>query len=81
MAVLKKGNKGKAVEALQRKLKTLGYNIEADGNYGPRTERTVMDFQRTNFDADGHPLIADGKAGPKAIQSIDRKLKELLCLS
>lgn len=77
MATLKKGNKGKAVEELQKKLQLLGYNIEADGDFGARTERTVLDFQRSNFDADGIPLIADGKAGKRTIESIARKLKEL----
>ncbi|MCW5907232.1 MAG: M15 family metallopeptidase [Chitinophagales bacterium] len=77
MTVLKKGSKGKAVEELQKKLQLLGYNIEVDGDFGSRTERTVLDFQRSGFDADGNPLIADGKAGRKTIESIDKKLNEM----
>ncbi len=47
--VLKKGDRGKAVAAVQRKLR-----LKADGRFGPATARAVKRFQkRRNLDADG----------------------------
>lgn len=42
----------------QRRLNDLGYNLEIDGKYGPKTKAAVMDFQRRNG------LKADGILGP-----------------
>ena len=47
--VLKKGDRGKAVAAVQRKL-----GLRADGNFGAATSRAVKRFQkRKDLDADG----------------------------
>jgi peptidoglycan hydrolase-like protein with peptidoglycan-binding domain len=47
--VLKKGDRGKAVAAVQRKL-----GLKADGTFGPGTVRAVKRFQkREGLDADG----------------------------
>ena len=51
---LRKGNKGKAVEKLQRRL-----NLKVDGVFGNKTERRVKRFQRNKR------LKADGVVGPK----------------
>ena len=51
--VLKKGDRGKAVAAVQRKL-----GLKADGNYGTATERAVKRFQKRN------DLDVDGIVGP-----------------
>jgi hypothetical protein len=51
---LRKGDRGRAVRRLQRKL-----GISADGVFGPQTDRTVKRFQRRNG------LVADGIVGPQ----------------
>lgn len=51
--VVKRGDRGSAVRAIQRKL-----GITADGVFGPMTERAVRRFQRR------HDLVADGIVGP-----------------
>jgi hypothetical protein len=50
---LRKGDRGRAVRRLQRKL-----GVPADGAFGPQTERAVKRFQRRNG------LAADGVVGP-----------------
>jgi len=50
---LRKGDRGRAVRRLQRKL-----GVAADGVFGPRTDRAVRRFQRRNG------LTADGIVGP-----------------
>jgi resuscitation-promoting factor RpfB len=50
---LRKGDRGRAVRRLQRKL-----GVPADGVFGPQTDRAVRRFQRRNG------LTADGIVGP-----------------
>jgi hypothetical protein len=50
---LRKGDSGRAVRTLQRKL-----GVPADGAFGPQTQRAVKRFQRRNG------LTADGIVGP-----------------
>ncbi len=50
---LRKGDRGRAVRRLQRKL-----GLSADGVFGPQTDRAVRRFQRRNG------LTADGIVGP-----------------
>ncbi|MDT0647927.1 TIGR02594 family protein [Zunongwangia sp. F260] len=46
---LKRGDTGKEVRALQDALKQLGFNSgTSDGIFGPKTERTLKDFQATS---------------------------------
>lgn len=52
-AVIRKGDKGEGVMQLQRLL-----GITPDGDFGPGTERAVIEFQRKN------DLTADGIVGP-----------------
>lgn len=57
--VLREGAKGAAVTQLQNLLRNKGYNIAADGSFGPRTETAVKQFQSSKG------LVADGIVGPK----------------
>lgn len=52
-AMLRKGDTGTSVVFLQRKL-----DIDADGNFGPGTQKAVKEFQAA------HGLKADGLVGP-----------------
>lgn len=54
MSKLKSGDKGTEVKKLQQALKDLGYNVSADGTYGPITVAAVTAFQKLNgLDDDG----------------------------
>ena len=58
LPMLRNGSKGGAVKTIQRLLIELGYNPgTADGDFGPRTEGAVKEFQRRNS------LGADGIVG------------------
>ncbi len=58
-AMLRRKTKGPAVEALQSRLKELGYPVGAiDGDFGSKTEKAVKHFQRM------HGLTPDGIVGP-----------------
>ncbi len=46
MSTLELGHRGTAVIALQRSLVTLGYRIEVDGNFGPKTLKAVQKYAR-----------------------------------
>ena len=57
MSVLRIGDKSKLVVSLQNELMDEGYDVVADGDFGPKTEKAVIDFQMT------HGLVADGIVG------------------
>jgi hypothetical protein len=59
VTVLKKGSRGPAVRALQRRL-----GIAADGVFGPKTKRAVKRFQRRKG------LVVDGIAGPATLGAL-----------
>lgn len=68
-ATLKYGSQGSRVKILQKALNDLGYNAgTADGKFGTGTQKAVTAFQRAN------KLTADGKAGKKTLQAIEKKL-------
>jgi peptidoglycan hydrolase-like protein with peptidoglycan-binding domain len=56
--IVKSGNTGTLVFAVQRLLLTSGEELEADGNFGPITKSKVQHFQSLNG------LNADGIVGP-----------------
>jgi len=56
---LREGAKGAAVVQLQNLLRNKGYNVAADGDFGPKTEAAVKKFQSSKG------LVADGVVGPK----------------
>ena len=64
---LKLGSSGDDVKALQDKLNKLGYGLAADGDFGPKTESAVKDFQSKNG------LTVDGVAGPCTLKALDDK--------
>ena len=55
---VKMGDSGEAVKIWQRQLIRQHYGIVADGEFGPRTNHVLIDFQRK------HGLVDDGIAGP-----------------
>lgn len=55
---LRKGDRGADVTALQQALISAGFDLAADGIFGPVTRRCVIAFQRRNG------LVPDGIAGP-----------------
>lgn len=60
-SMLRRGDKGAAVTAMQKRLISAGYNVGsygADGDFGPATEQAVKQFQAAN------DLIVDGIVGP-----------------
>lgn len=56
---VRKGSKGATVEAVQRAM-----GVKADGDFGPGTEKAVMDWQRRNG------LVADGIVGPATLRAM-----------
>lgn len=74
MAILKNGSSGAQVVALQRQLKSLGYDIKDDGVFGATTERYVKELQRR------FKLKDDGVVGEKTwavINTPNQTLKSL----
>jgi peptidoglycan hydrolase-like protein with peptidoglycan-binding domain len=67
MAILLRGLQGEPVKRLQEKL-----GVDADGIFGPGTEKAVKDYQKSNG------LSVDGIAGPDTFASMG--LKELILL-
>ncbi len=55
--LLQRGDRNKGVESIQQKLAYIGYNIDVDGIYGPKTEQVVKKFQ------DNNGLAIDGIVG------------------
>lgn len=51
------GDQGSEVAEIQEKLASIGYDVTADGDYGPATSEAVKAYQR------GHGLDADGMVG------------------
>ena len=59
-SMLQKGSTGQGVKDLQAKLKAVGFDPgAADGDFGPKTEKAVKDFQASKG------LVADGVVGPQ----------------
>jgi uncharacterized protein (TIGR02594 family) len=69
--ILRFGDAGPIVQAVQQGLARLGYPLKGTGNYGPATEQAVRDFQAQ------HVLEVDGEVGPEVASAIDRALDML----
>lgn len=61
---MRKGDTGSQVTQLQRQLRAAGFNIAADGWFGPATEAALVAFQKRAG------LVADGIAGRKTLQAL-----------
>lgn len=70
--VLGLGAKGPEVAELQELLRTLGYEVEADGSFGADTERAIRDFQSQ------HGLAADGIVGSNTSEALGAELNRLM---
>jgi peptidoglycan hydrolase-like protein with peptidoglycan-binding domain len=57
-------DRGPAVSDLQQALNQAGANLTVDGDFGPRTEQAVREFQKE------HGLKPDGIAGPKTMAAL-----------
>ena len=64
---IKKGAKGEFVELLQELLIVKGYILKIDGDFGPKTEAAVKDFQNKQH------LTVDGIVGPKTWEALCKK--------
>lgn len=69
MGVLKRGMYDNAdVKAMQDKLQKLGYDIGADGDFGPKTETALRDFQKKSN------IGLDGEHGDETMRTLDAKV-------
>lgn len=68
--ILDIGDKGDKVRELQTKLKSLGYNVEVDGAFGPATDAAVEKFQKDK------KLAVDGAVGPKTAAALAKALAD-----
>lgn len=68
MSILKSGSRGDEVKAVQEKLKQLGFSIESDGIFGPKTHAAVIALQ-TVFGYD-----IDGDVGPATQKLIEQQV-------
>ena len=62
------GDRGSDVQAVQRALARLGYDLQGTGNYGANTQAAVADFQAR------HGLEVDGEVGPETAGAIEAAL-------
>ncbi len=70
--IIQKGEADKTiVKALQNKLNEVGCGpVTADGDFGNKTFSAVKLFQSTRKDANGNPLVMDGKIGAVTWQAL-----------
>ena len=70
MPIFKQGSSGPAIQDLQQKLKSLGFDPKGvDGKFGPGTLAAVIAFQKSK------KLRADGLAGAKTLAAIRAAVK------
>jgi peptidoglycan/xylan/chitin deacetylase (PgdA/CDA1 family) len=65
--IIRRGARGDLVSLLQETLRACGYDIWADGVFGPVTESVVRKFQQDSG------LYADGVVGPATLKELSRK--------
>ncbi|MEW5854658.1 MAG: peptidoglycan-binding domain-containing protein [Myxococcota bacterium] len=63
-ALLTRGAEGQSVRDLQQLLGSKGFPVDVDGDFGPRTEWAVRQFQRSRG------LDVDGKVGPQTLRAL-----------
>ena len=70
--LLGNGNAGPEVKALQEQLRSQGFDIKADGIFGPKTEAALKDFQAKQAENGGQAIAVDGVAGPETRAALGR---------
>lgn len=80
MAFLERGDNNSQVKRLQDALVKLGYLSRGEigngyGNFGPKTERAVREFQRDHKDTSGRQLVVDGIYGAKTRGALQKALQ------
>jgi peptidoglycan hydrolase-like protein with peptidoglycan-binding domain len=69
--VLRRGDRGREVELIQRDLTALGYDTgEVDGIFGPATEKAVRQFQQKR------KIKVDGAVGPVTKKALNEAVAE-----
>ena len=68
MSILKQGSRGDEVRSIQDKLKKLGFALDSDGIFGPKTHAAIITLQ-TVFGYD-----IDGDVGPATTKLIDQQV-------
>lgn len=63
-AILRKGDKGNMTRILQEAMNAKGYQLEIDGDFGPATESSLLDWQLKNG------LVVDGEVGGNTWQTL-----------
>jgi uncharacterized protein (TIGR02594 family) len=66
--LLRQGDQGARIRAIQLALKELGYNLKGTGFFGGATDTAVSNFQRV------HNIEVDGVVGPQTAEAIDKAL-------
>lgn len=61
---LQAGDQGSEVAEIQAELIRMGYDVVADGDYGPATVEAVKDFQAA------HGMESDGSVGPSTYEAL-----------
>jgi putative chitinase len=69
--ILRTGDDGPIVRALQLALRQLGYDLRGSGNFAGATLIAVQDFQQT------HDLEVDGEVGAETANAVDLALEQL----
>jgi hypothetical protein len=64
LAMVRYGNRGETVRLLQNALIVNGYEIKADGIFGPKTRTALLSYQKA------HGLVQDAIAGPKTYAAL-----------
>lgn len=67
--IIKKGKKNNSVLMIQKALNLVGYKLVEDGDFGPKTENALKDFQSK------HNLEVDGEYGPQTKKALQEALK------
>lgn len=62
--ILQNGSKGEWVRRLQTELNKYGFDLDVDGDFGPKTRNAVKAYQGT------HALVIDGIVGPLTWKSL-----------
>ncbi len=75
---IRRGMTGSDVRAVQAALRARGYDVEVDGQFGPRTEQALKDYQKSTQGSVARAIRDDGVAGPRTLAQLllDRELMQ-----